>query len=82
MAVSLVKEYGIPFRGFLSQATLDEYRGYVLQDHLTAVYGDHGQMIYRHLSHNCLNSMAVLIMYRDAFDNVTGKIDFDRLERS
>lgn len=73
--VSLVKEYGIPFRGFLSAEMQDQYETYRLVDHLTAVYGDHGLMINRHLAHNCLNGFAVLIMYRDHFDNVTGELE-------
>lgn len=79
MAVSLAKEYGIPYGGFLSAEMQDQYETYRLIDHLSVVYGDHGRMINRHLARNDLNGFAVLIMYRDSFDNVTGMIDFDRL---
>lgn len=74
MAVSLVKEYGIPHRGFLSQAMLDEYNAYALRDYVYTIFDDHAPMIMRHLAHNCLNGFAVLIMYRDHYDNVTGEL--------
>lgn len=79
MAVSLAKEYGIPYGGFLSAEMQDQYETYRLIDHLSVVYGDHGRMINRHLARNDLNGFAVLIMYRDAWDNSTGSIDLHRL---
>jgi hypothetical protein len=75
MAVSLDKEYGIPFGGFLSAEMQDQYNTYKIIDHINVVFDDHGPMLNRHLAHNCLNGFAALIMYRDHFNNVTGELE-------
>jgi hypothetical protein len=79
--VSLSKEYGIPWNGFLSQGMQEEYNTYVLEDNLSVLFpGPRGERmartVYRHLSRNNLNAFFILIDMRDHFNPDTQTMDY------
>jgi hypothetical protein len=69
------------WEAMINEMAREEYHSDVLMDNLCEMFqGEGGNkiavLLYRHLSHNCLNGLSVLLTFRDCFNNDTQTLDF------